>query len=278
MPALLTLVTAVFTATTILATPSVARADGTIPSAERTIATARLPAGPRFVVATVTVGPAKRITLFTVELDCAGQVVQATTNVLTGATLQPRRLIRDGRHCIVRARTGGLRTAVRITSAPIRWGITGQNPNAWPVILRPGQRHDAVPVSGTAPAGATTIRLAGDIKLTTCTVVNGSRENGSPNLCAANRVNRAGTRIRVTLVGQQRNTRGGYCQTRAVSTRLVHINRYVHHATVTQIGTFPISRAPGCTRNVRVKLYISVLSGADVVVHRRGTITNAWRS
>lgn len=286
-PALVTLV--------ILAPPTAAHADEVLPTRpasssgtqlgpERVIAAARFPAGQRFVTATITARPGPRPILLSAELDCGGQVAQATTNITRSATLQPRRVMRDARHCVVRARAARsnpttrdqIRVTARITSYPIHWGVTGQNPTAWPTLLRAGQRYDAAAVAGTAPAGATAVRIGGDLKVTSCTMVGGSRENGSPNLCKANRINPGGTWLRVSLIGQQRNTDGYYCQVRAVATRLLHIDRIAHHKMVSLTGTLPLSRDENCARIVRVKLYLEVVSGADAVVHRLGTLSHAW--
>jgi hypothetical protein len=96
-------------------------------------------------------------------------------------------------------------------------------------------------------------------------------------MCAASRVRPAGSRLRVALVAQQRAAGGGYCRVVTLSTRTVVLTRTVHHATIAQHGTFTLSTARGCARTVRVKQYARVLSGADLVIHRRGTITSVYR-
>jgi hypothetical protein len=223
--------------------------------------------------------------MLSVELTCGAESVQATTNVLTTAVLTPRRIMRNATRCTVVARSAvdhptaldGLRVTATLSAVAVRSGATGYSPTGFPTLLRPGARRDITPAAWTAPAGDRSVTVAGDLKVTACTSVGGSRENGSPYLCAASRVKPAGARMLVSLVAQQRATRGGYCRVVTLSTRTVRVVRAVHHAMVTQRGTFTLSTARGCTRTVRVKLYARVLAGADVVIHRRGTITSVYR-
>ena len=107
--------------------------------------------------------------------------------------------------------------------------------------------------------------------------MGGSRENGSPYLCSAARVKPAGTSLRVSLIAQQTATRGGYCAVRTLAARTVQVGRGTHHAMVVQSGAVTLSTAKGCSRTVRAKLYVQVLGGADVVIHRRGTIVSVYR-
>jgi hypothetical protein len=254
-----------------------------------TVATRGFPAGARFVAATVSArhapGSSGRATMLSVTLTCGAESVQATTNVVGTAVLTPRRVMRDATGCTVVARSAvdhatagdALRVTATLGATSIAGGVVGYTPEGFPTLLRPGQRRDVTPVTYEVPAGTRSIAVAGDVKVTTCTSVGGSRENGSPYLCAAARVKRAGTRLRVSLVAQQKSTRGGYCAVKTVATHTVHVGRTVHHAMIGQRGSFVLSTARGCARAVRVKIYTQVLSGADVVIHRRGTITSVYR-
>ncbi|MCA2218779.1 hypothetical protein [Jidongwangia harbinensis] len=254
-----------------------------------TVAAGAFPAGQRFVSAAVSArhsaGSSRRATMLSVELTCGGQSVQATTNVVTSAVLTPRRVMRDARACTVVARSAvndatpadGLRVTATLTSAPASWGAVGYSPAGHPRLLRPGARRQVVPVTATVPPGIRTVRVTGDVKVTTCTSVGGSRENGSPPRCAAHRVDAAGTRVRVSLVVRQGSTTGGHCAVRTVASHTVHVAKRVHHAMVSPAGTFTLSAAPGCGRVVRAQVHVRVLGGADLVIHRKGTITSLYR-
>ena len=256
---------------------------------EITVATHAFPGGPRFVTATVsarhTPGSSGRATMLSVELTCGADSVQATTNVLITAVLTPRRVMRDATTCTVTARAAvdrptagdGLRVTATLSASSIVSGAAGYVPTGFPVLLRPGARADVTPVAYEPPAGARSVEVTGDLKVTTCTSVGGSRENGSPYLCAASRVKPGGSTLVVALVAQQKAAAGGYCAVQTLSTRTVRVGKAQHHAMVAKRGTFTLSTAVGCTRTVRVKLAIRVLAGADVVAHRRGTITSVFR-
>jgi hypothetical protein len=222
--------------------------------------------------------------MLSVLLICGAESVQATTNVLTEVVLTPRRLMTDPADCRVIANSAvgragaddGLDVTATISAAPAAWGAVGYRPDDWPKVLRPGARHDVVPVTAAVPAGSATVRLAGDIKVTTCTSVGGSRENGSPYLCDPDRVRRGGSALYVALVAAQRAVGGGYCAVRTVASRTVHVDAKTHHAMVAQSGTYRLSGAGKCTRDVTVKVYTRILGGADVVVHRKGSITTVY--
>ena len=263
--------------------------DGSLVGPAVTVAARAFPAGTRFVTATVSArhaaGSSRRPMMLTTTLTCGAESIQATTNVLETAVLTPRRLIRDATGCTVVARsavtdaTGGdaLLVTVTMSAVPVTRGAVGYAPDGFPALVRPGQRRDVVPAAFDVPAGARVVTVAGDLKATACTSVGGSRENGSPNLCAAGRVRAGGTVLAVALVVQQRSTGGGYCAARTLSTRTVRIDRQTHHAMITQRGSYTLSTARGCAPSVRVKLDVRVLSGADVVIHRRGTIVSVYR-
>jgi hypothetical protein len=253
------------------------------------LAARAFPAGARFVAATITArhaaGSSGRPLMLSATLTCAGESIQATTNVLTAAVLTARRVMRDATACTVVARAAvdhpspgdTLRVTATIAAVPVGRAAVGYSPGSRPALMRPGQRGDAVPAALAVPVGARSVTVTGDIKVTTCTSVGGSRENGSPYLCAASRVRPGGTGLRVSLVAQQAATRGGYCAVRTVSSRTVRVDRRTHHAMITQSGVYTLSTARGCARTVRAKLYVEVLGGADLVVHRRGTIVNVFR-
>ncbi len=262
--------------------------DGGLVGPPVTVAARSFPAGPRFVSAAVTAGHAtgstRRATMLSVKLVCGSESVQATTNVLTTVVLTPRRLMTDPADCRVIANSAvndatagdGLRVTTTITAAGVGWGRVGYRPDGWPAVLEPGEAYDAVPVTTTVPAGVRSARVVGDVKVTTCTSVGGSRENGSPYLCDPDRVRRGGSALYVALVAAQRAVGGGYCAVRTVASRTVHVDAKTHHAMVAQSGTYRLSGAGKCTRDVTVKVYTRILGGADVVVHRKGSITTVY--
>jgi hypothetical protein len=252
---------------------------------ERAVAERAFPAGVRMISATVSTAGTGRPTMLTVTLTCGTESVQATTNVITAATLTPRRIMTDPTACQVTARAAvdhptardGLTVTATIAASPVSIAATGYSPRAQPGLLRPGKQVDVVPASLTVPDKTDRITATGDLKITACTSTGGSRENGSPALCTAKRVRAAGSTLRVALIAAQRSTTGGYCAVRTLAVRTVHVDRRTHHAMVAVRGSYTLATAPGCTRTVRVKLQVRVVSGADAVIHRRGTIVSVYR-
>ena len=251
------------------------------------VAYASFPAGRRFVTATVSArsapGASEHLMLAAI-LTCGAQSTLTGVNIVAGrGSVAPRRIFSDARSCRVDVQSALGKTAadrllidVSWSSEPVQWGAEGYVPDAQPTLLRPGRRYDAVPVTFNVPAQAGYVKIKGDARLTACTTTGGSRENGGENLCLG-RVNTAGTRVRVELIVQQFARGGGYCQSRVLSSKTFFIDKWLHHADAHQAGTFTLSRARGCLPTVRVKLRVNVLSGADLVVHRQGTLTSIFR-
>jgi hypothetical protein len=262
--------------------------DGGLIGPAITVAEGSFPAGTRMVVARVSARRAAtstgRPTMLSVKLVCGNEAVQATTNIVSAAVLTPRRLMQDPSDCRVIANSAtyqavpgdGLTVSTQLTSQPVAWSAVGYRPDDWPSLIRTGQRYDAVPVTAAVPTTISKLQITGDIKVTTCTSVGGSRENGSPYLCNKGRLNPKGSTVAVSLVVTQKRTDGSVCIQRTLSTRTVHVDFTAHHAMITQQGSYVLSRAAGCSRQVKVKLYTKAVSGADVVVHRRGTITSMY--
>jgi hypothetical protein len=254
-----------------------------------TAAVRSFPAGTRFVVAKVSGrhGPksTRRPTMLSVELMCGSEGVQATTNVVTTVTLMPRRVVNDATDCRVVATSAvnqatagdGVRINTQLTSESVTWGAVGHEPDGWPDMVPTGQRFDAIPLTVTVPAGVSKLKVTGDMKVTTCTSVGGSRENGSPYLCNPGRLNRKGSEVSVSLVAEQLRADGSICALRTLSSRRTHITPKAHHAVISQNTSYVMSLTNGCSGELRIMQRARVISGADIVVHRRGTITNLYR-
>ena len=163
-----------------------------------------------------------------------------------------------------------------IFSKHAAWGAVANRPDGWPDVVRKGTRFDAVPITLAVPGDTRRLQITGDMKITTCTSVGGSRENGSPYMCHPARNNRKGSKVVVALVAEQSRADGGVCNARVVSQRTVHIDGTTHHGMISQQGSYTVVRTPGCTGDVRVEQRTRVLSGAEIVVHRKGTVTNVY--
>jgi hypothetical protein len=203
-------------------------------------------------------------------------------------------------HCWMRISTGRPRpTATNQTSNTLRvdWdsyleattpihssSAQGFAPNEPSPVFGDGKAYDAAVLNWTAPADVSTIAVSGDAYLTTCTSVPGSLDplldpgiDPVTGLHLCTNINKAGTTVITRLVVGQRNTAGtGYCQlihVPSASGRRTLITRDVHHVVLFQSSAVTISTAPDCSRDFRIKVYVKHVSGADLIVHKQGTIT-----
>jgi hypothetical protein len=214
-----------------------------------------------------------------VSLVCGTEGISDTQNVARGTTarLTPRLLVPDAGTCSLWARSvgfgdstgeelvvsGALR-AVRVTIGARGYDRTGR-----PVLLAPGESVEVVPATLTVPLDAVALAAIGDVKTTTCTTVGGSRENGSPYLCAGH-VDPTGSYIRVSVVLQYP---GSACPATVVASRDVFVDPVRHHVMTYQDGTYRVPVPGVCGSTVRVSLVVQALAGSDLVVHAQGTTT-----
>ncbi len=155
-------------------------------------------------------------------------------------------------------------------------------------ILDDGDALDAAPLMWTAPAGVTSFRAFGAVKLTTCTSSGGSDDShDSPDrgpLCdlPGRELDRSsvGTTVQVTFQVLQLATDGSYCRSTTIpstaSSARVLVDKDTHHEMVYRAASsVSVSTAAGCTRRFRIKTYLRQISGPSVIVHRQGTISAA---
>ena len=169
-------------------------------------------------------------------------------------------------------------TAIHSSSAQ---GFAPKEPSP---VFGDGKAYDAAVLNWTAPADVSTIAVSGDAYITTCTSIPGSLDPlldpvvdpvTGQHLCTE--INKAGTTVNTRLVVGQRNTAGtGYCQltySPSASGRRTLITKDVHHVVLFQSAAVTISTAPDCSRDFKIKVYVKHVSGADLIVHKQGTIT-----
>jgi hypothetical protein len=246
----------------------------------REIAAETFDGGQRLVTGTVQASmPASRRgskMLLILTLRCGTEVLRNSQNVARGttATLTPRLLVPDARACSLWAQSvalGGPPDEELLVSGVLRAGPEviggrGYSPGGQPVRITAGEALEVVPVMWTVPDGVRLLAVVGDVKTTTCTVVGGSRENGSPYLCE-HHVDPAGSSIRVSVEVEYP---GSLCPVLPVAVRDVFVDPVRHHVMTYQAGVVPVLRLCGST--VRVAVVVQALSGSDLVVHAQGTV------
>jgi hypothetical protein len=203
----------------------------------------------------------------------------AIQNAPRGTTLAltPRLLIDNAPQCTLYGRGAmpALQTGSIRSSGPVD-GATAYTPTVPPNRIVAGQSYDYLPAEWTVPARVKTITVTGDQKVTACTSVGGSRDNGSPYLCDGH-VNPVGSTARLQVWVQQRSTKpGAFCLSKIVRSVDVKIIPQIHHYMSYKYAPYTLSTSRGCSRTVRVKVRSTVLSGSDLVLHRPGSATTAF--
>jgi hypothetical protein len=255
--------------------------EASAPPPPRRLATETFGGGQRLVAGRVTASMPPPLLgskmLLVVTLRCGTEGIRDNQNVGRGTTvtLTPRLLVPDARTCTLWAQsvdlgespdeelvvTGVLRASPEVA------GARGYRPGDPPVRIAAGQAVEVAPVTWAVPDGAPVLAVFGDVKTTTCTIVGGSRENGSPYLCEGH-VDPTGSYIRVSVVVEYP---GSSCPVMPLSTQNVFVDPLRHHVMTYQEAIHPLLRTCGST--VRVTVVVQVLFGSDLVVHAQGTTT-----
>jgi hypothetical protein len=242
--------------------------------------------GYRYVLAKVTaVGYGPKRMLIDAQWKCGpDDRNRATTNVsATMSAVLYVRLITDAPSCTLYARSAtinptagdGVTLDYVTMQSPAGVHAVGTDQRAYPTLLYHGTAKDVHPTVLNA-GGLGYLRVFGDVKLTSCHQVGGSRENGSPYLCTEDLLSYPDHLVTARLVVSQYAVGGGYCQSVVVDETLIRITAHAHHVTTFMAADYPVSSNPACTRQVRAKLWLYG-NGGNNVVHAGGTIVGLWR-
>jgi hypothetical protein len=249
------------------------------PAPPRQLATETFGGGQRLVVGRVTASMPESLRgskmLLILTLDCGTERIRDAQNVARGTTvtLTPRSLVPDAQTCSLWGQSVALGqppdeelvVSGVLGASPEVVGVRGYAPRGRPVRISAGQAVEVVPVTWTVPDRAWVLAVVGDVKTTTCTIVGGSRENGSPYLCEGH-VDPTGSFMRVSV---QMAYPGSSCPVVPVAVQDVFVDPVRHHVMTYQHRLLPVRRDCGST--VRVSVVVQVLAGSDLVVHAQGT-------
>lgn len=144
-----------------------------------------------------------------------------------------------------------------------------------PIVLDPGEEVTAVDETFPLEAGATgDLGVWSGTHVTTCTIINGSRDQTETNLCTEPKLDREGSTISTKTVVQQLDG-DTVCRTVTADRSLDSIDRTVHHRLLdsrTRIDGF--LSAP-CGDRLRVIHEVANDGPAALVVHRASTNATA---
>lgn len=146
-------------------------------------------------------------------------------------------------------------------------------------LLLRGEASDENAFTWTAPPSTSTFSASGDAYLTTCTSVTGSTDPVTGKRLCDGYTKTYGSKVNTRLiVGQLASDGSGYCALSYYPSqqgRQTYITKDIHHAVVYNSGSVPVRTNASCSRNFRIKVFVKVVDGAAVMVHRQGTITAA---
>ena len=138
-------------------------------------------------------------------------------------------------------------------------------------LIRTGRAKDLVPMSFTAPAGVSRFSATADIEMTDC--------YNAGYLCDTIPSNRKSSVAGTRLLVMQKARDGGYCRVNAwpaSGLKRTTITWEQHHKkSYHRMVDIPVSTAPNCTRDFRIKVYARALSGNDLMIEMK-PYTNAF--
>lgn len=135
-----------------------------------------------------------------------------------------------------------------------------------PRTVDPGPAQAVLSTEAPVEAGGD-LRALTSLHLTTCTIVNGSREDGRA-WCDEADLDEAGSTVQLTATAQLLDTSGEVCQELdATTTTPDHIDEYRHHRLIPVELDVTVPQKP-CGTTVRVSVAVTNDGPAPLVVHR----------
>jgi hypothetical protein len=149
-------------------------------------------------------------------------------------------------------------------------------------LLKSGDAYDAAAFYWTAPDDVTSFTMSGDVKVTTCTAVGGSRDvtTNGVNLCDGHK-NPAGSFVGTVVQARQLSISDpskpcAVTSSPATGMTKTFVSKDVHHKMIYGSQVVTVSSAPDCSRKFRIKVYVKNLgdpSYSAFVVHVPNSIT-----
>lgn len=220
-----------------------------------------------------------------VLLQCTGpdgtkDAIGGTQNVVTGqpATLRNQVLVKASasgdEECRVTVQTPNESAAARgaTTNVDVTWqaravdvdSVSVPSDEHLPRVVLSGKQ--SVAFRSKSPVGVgESIQAIGTLHVTTCTMVNGSREGGKP-LCTRPTIDKKGSEFEVKLRVDVRDASGRVCESRDLSGTLARVDRTTHHALV-PVGDVKSFDDGACGDEAEYVLSVRNHGPAALVVH-----------
>lgn len=152
---------------------------------------------------------------------------------------------------------------------PIQGAVEEFNPDLrLPLVVDPGNREvvlkEKVPL-----VDVSAMELQGTLQLTSCTIVNGSREGGE-TMCQAESTNPQGSSFDVEVQARIFGPNGRPCEAKALLDVAEHVDRHTHHQVLHLETEADIIEEP-CGTEVEVVVTVDNVGPAPLVVHSNGS-------
>lgn len=155
-------------------------------------------------------------------------------------------------------------------SAPLRFGMDAR-PNAkGGELVLAGETTTTIDATSSAPRGLTQLQTGGVVRLTTCTIVNGSTDGSDGPLCPLSGIDARGSTVSVVSHVQVLD-RGRVCDTLEVQADSIHIDRMTHHRILGSPVLHNVLDGGLCGTTLQVTQTVTNDGPAPVVIHRGGT-------
>lgn len=137
-----------------------------------------------------------------------------------------------------------------------------------PLVVGPDGRavvfKEKVPLAGVSSA-----ELQGTLQLTSCTIVNGSREGGE-TMCRAESTDPRGSSFDVEVEARILGQNGRPCESKDLMDAAAHVDRHTHHQ-VLHLETKANAIEDPCGTEVEVVVTVDNAGPAPLVVHGNGS-------
>lgn len=137
-----------------------------------------------------------------------------------------------------------------------------------PLVVDPGER--AIAFKEEVPlAGVSAVELKGTLQLTSCTIVNGSREGGEP-MCKAEHTDDRGSSFDVEVQARILGPDGRPCGAENLMDATAHVDRHTHHQLL-HLETEADAIEDPCGTEVEVVVTVDNTGPAPLVIHGNGS-------
>ncbi|QCR52974.1 hypothetical protein C1N80_04845 [Brachybacterium sp. SGAir0954] len=152
------------------------------------------------------------------------------------------------------------------TAKPVDEAVSVPSEDRLPVVIQPGERRATFRYVMPLPADSREVlRVMSTLRVTTCTIVNGSREGGQ-TLCPESQTDERGSSFDIDLRADLLDEDGNLCDSLDLIRDATHVDQTTHHAvrSLNKVQTLP---EEPCGDRVQFVLAVDNQGPAPLLVH-----------